>query len=200
MVRKNKIEASPHYNEIVDLLVAGYKPRYVSEYLLEEYDEKISHTTLNKYKKEKLNIKAAVKKKVIEKEKSKKTKSNVNTQKVIDNAIETEVDKTIRANESFEAAVDFKFNDIKKLDDVIDSAEKIQIDFDKCKTADKIDPYRELDLMIKFKKLGLDAIRLKHDLLDDDESDVNVNINNVMTLEESLERTRQKYQEAKNSG
>ena len=37
MARKSKIETSPHYNEIVELLVAGYSGRYVSDYLENEY-------------------------------------------------------------------------------------------------------------------------------------------------------------------
>ena len=51
MARKSKVETSSHYNEIVELLVAGYSPRYVSNYLDDEYNEKISHVALNNYKK-----------------------------------------------------------------------------------------------------------------------------------------------------
>ena len=51
MARRSKVETSPHFNEIVDLLVAGYSARYVSDYLSNEYNEKISHTALNNYKK-----------------------------------------------------------------------------------------------------------------------------------------------------
>ena len=66
MIRKSKVETSPHYNEIVDLLVAGYSPRYVSDYLSNEYDEKISHNSLNRYRKNNLNVKAAVKQKIMQ--------------------------------------------------------------------------------------------------------------------------------------
>ena len=76
MGRKGKIESSPHYNEIVDLLLVGQTPRYVSDYLLNEYNEKISHVALSKFKKNKLNVKAEAKKKIIEKEKKKILKSN----------------------------------------------------------------------------------------------------------------------------
>ena len=68
LAKKSKVETSQHFNEIVDLLVAGYNGRYVSDYLQNKYNEKITHTTLNKYKKDNLNVKAAVKQKIIEKE------------------------------------------------------------------------------------------------------------------------------------
>ena len=57
MPPKSKVELSPHYNEIVDLLLSGNSGRYVSDYLLNEYDEKISYVALNNYKKNKLNVK-----------------------------------------------------------------------------------------------------------------------------------------------
>ena len=85
MARKSKVETSSHYNEIVELLVAGYSARYVSNYLDDEYNEKISHVALNNYKKNNLNVKAAVKKKIIEKEKEKKQKS-------IDDAVDKKVE------------------------------------------------------------------------------------------------------------
>ena len=103
MVRKSKVEASPHYNEIVDLLVAGYSGRYVSDYLLTEYNEKISHASLNKYRKNNLNVKAAVKQKIIEKEKTKRReKSQKKSAKAAEKGIEQEAEKQFQAQESLD--------------------------------------------------------------------------------------------------
>lgn len=191
MARKSKIESSPHYNEIVDLLVAGYKPRYVSDYLLDEYGEKISHTTLNKYKNDNLNVKAAVRQKIIEDEKKKKKD---HAHKTAENAIEKEAEKEIKANESFEIAADYRFQDIKKLDKIITDSENVHIDLDHI-TVDpkKRDPYKELDLKIKLKKLGLDALKAKYDMIDEDELDVNIHDDRPMTSWDSIEKSRQKY-------
>lgn len=185
MARKSKVETSPHYNEIVDLLVAGYSPRYVSDYLKNEYNEKISYVTLHKYKKDNLNVKAAVRKKIIEQEKQK------------EKAQSKEADKQIQAKESFEIAADYRYRDIKKLDDLIGQAESINVDLDIHPGDEKYDPYKEQNLRIKMKKLGLEAIKLKYDLIDEDELEVNINNEKVIGLAESIEKSRQKYQEEK---
>lgn len=183
MARKSKVETSPHYNEIVDLLVAGYSPRYVSDYLENEYNEKISYVTLHKYKKENLNVKAAVRKKILEKEK--------------EEAQSKEADRQVQAKESFEIAADYRYRDIKKLDDLIGQAESINIDLDIYPGDEKYDPYKEQNLRIKMKKLGLEAIKLKYELIDEDDLEVNINDNRVIGLAESIEKSRQKYQQEK---
>ncbi|MBQ2654686.1 MAG: hypothetical protein IJF83_14120 [Methanobrevibacter sp.] len=192
-MKKNKVEKSPHYNEIIDLLVAGYSGRYVSSYLEDEYNEKISHAALNRYKKNKLNIKAAVKKKIIENEKEKQEKIKKSQETARANAIDREVEKEIQAQESIEIAADYRYRDVKKLDDLISEAESITVDLDISPNDEKYDPYKERSLKIKYKKLALDAMRLKYDLIDEDELTVNVEDENVVRLADSIEKSRQKY-------
>ena len=194
MARKSKIETSSHYNEIVDLLVAGYSGRYVSDYLDNKYNEKISHVSLNKYKKEKLNVKAAVKQKIIEKEKEKAKKEyqkkvNESSKK----SIEKEADKEIQAQESFEIATDYRFKDIQKLDDLISQAESVKVDLAIHPGDEKYDPYKEQGLRIKMKKLGLEAMKLKYELIDEEELNVNIQDDRIIGLAESIEKSRQKY-------
>ena len=50
MARKNLIESSDHYNEIVARLSKGDSGAKVSEWLENQYNEKISPRTLNRYK------------------------------------------------------------------------------------------------------------------------------------------------------
>jgi hypothetical protein len=194
MARKSKVETSPHYNEIVDLLVAGYSPRYVSDYLKNEYNEKISYVTLHKYKKDNLNVKAAVRKKIIEQEKE---KSQARANEAAEEGINKEVQKEIQAQESFEIAADYRYKDIKKLDDLIGQAESINIDLDIYPGDEKYDPYKEQNLRIKMKKLGLEAIKLKYELIDEDDLEVNINDNRVIGLAESIEKSRQEYLQEK---
>ena len=191
MARKSKVETSPHYNEIVKLLVAGYSGRYVSDYLENEYNEKITHATLNKYKKNNLNVKAAVKKKILEKEKAKKKEK---AQEAAKESIENESDKELQAQETFEIAADYRFKDIQKLDDLISQAESITIDLDERPwDDDKYDPYKEQRNKLKLKELGLKAIKLKYELMDEEELNVNVQNENIIGLAESNEKSRQKY-------
>lgn len=199
MARKSKIETSPHFNEIVDLLVAGYSGRYVSNYLFEEYGEKISHTQLNKYKKDNLNVKAAVKKKVIEKEKTKKQKEKKEkTKKKLEHptqkAIEKQSDKQLKVNESFEAAVDIKYKSVKNIRGIISQSEKYKIDLTDLKKVpyDKKDYYKELELILKIKKLELEAIQILDAMLDDDNFGETLT-DGIIGLAESIEKSRQKY-------
>lgn len=50
MARKNKVESSPHYNEIVKRLSCGESGRSVSRWLEDTYNEKISFAALNRYR------------------------------------------------------------------------------------------------------------------------------------------------------
>lgn len=199
MARGSKIESSPHYNEIVDMLVAGYSGRRVSDYLLNEYGEKISHASLNRYKKDNLNVKAAVRQKIIEKEKKKKEEKK---KKATQPVIEKEVEKEIKANESFELATDYRFQDIKKLDNIIEDACNVKVDLDNLPAEgdDKYDPYKEEDIKIRYNKLGLDAVKIKYAILDEDEVDVNHHVDYVEGLRDAFDITKESWieQEEKN--
>lgn len=49
LTRKNKVESSPHFNEIVKRLSEGESSRKLSAYLKNQYNEDISHAALNRY-------------------------------------------------------------------------------------------------------------------------------------------------------
>lgn len=170
MAPKSKVEKSEHFNEIVDLLLSGFSGRYVSDYLLNEYDEKISHVAINKYKKNNLNVNAEVKKKLIKEEKKKLQKKKKSDTKQA-------VSKELIKDESISAAANIKYKDVKILDDLITDAKNIKLNLDGFIT-DEVphDPYKEEKLKMDYKKLGLQAIKVKHDILKDDNTlDVNIN-------------------------
>ena len=58
---------------------------------------------------------------------------------------------------------------------------------------DKYDPYKEQRNKLKLKELGLKAIKLKYELMDEEELNVNVQNENIIGLAESIEKSRQKY-------
>lgn len=169
MARKSKVENSEHFNEIVDLLLSGFSGRHVSDYLLNEYDEKISHAAITRYKNNHLNVNAEVKKKLIHEEKKKLQKKKKATAK--------EVSKELIKDESISAAANIKYKDVKILDELISDAKNIKLNLDGFDT-DEVphDPYKEEKLKMDYKKLGLQAIKVKHDILKDDNTlDVNIN-------------------------
>lgn len=91
MAPKSKVERSEHFNEIVDLLLAGESNRSVANYLENEYGESISHATIARYRKNNLNVTEAVNNEM----EKKKLKAKVNE----------EVEKKEKAQSAFENAV-----------------------------------------------------------------------------------------------
>ena len=84
LVRKSKVEKSPHFEEIVTRLSVGESARSVSKWLKNEYNETISHAALARYNKNcismegkveaELNRRAEEKKKKLQLEKEKAQK------------------------------------------------------------------------------------------------------------------------------
>ncbi len=186
MPPKSKVELSPNYNEIVDLLLSGHSGRYVSDYLLNQYGEKISYRALNTYKKNKLNVKSAAKKKIIEKEKKKildkKVKSNENFKK--------EITREAQAEISVEAASTHIIKNYERADELIESAVRIDIEkaLEDYKNSPDFDEGKYVDLILKYKKLGLDSMKYQTDLLED--NTLNVNVTNEEELFDEAEIMR----------
>lgn len=56
MPRRPKVEKSPHYNEIIELLLDGKSSREVSAYLKNEYNEVIGHNAINNYRRNNMKL------------------------------------------------------------------------------------------------------------------------------------------------
>lgn len=173
MPPKSKVELSPHYNEIVDLLLSGNSGRYVSDYLLNEYDEKISYVALNNYKKNKLNVKSAAKKKLIEKEKKKIINEKVKTNEKFKESITREAEAEI----SLEAATQPVIKNYERSDKFLELTEDIDLvkEINDYKKSPDFDEAKFLDLLIKVFKLRLDNMKFQSDLFEENTLDVNVN-------------------------
>jgi len=180
MPPRSKIESSPHFNEIVDLLLAGQTTRFVSDYLLNEYGEKISHVSLSKYKKNKLNIKAAAKKKLFEKEKQKLIKENA----------KKAATKEAKAELSMEAATSYLTRNYERVEEFIEATSDINIiqALEDYKKSPDFDEGKYLDLKIKVQKLRLEHMKYETDLLED--NTLNVNVSNEEELFDEAEIMR----------
>lgn len=178
MVRKSKVESSPHFKEIVDLLLSGFSGRYVSDYLDTHYDESISHVSLNNYKKNNLNVKAGVRKKLMERENEKKRKQKQQVDKVTTEIAEQEIAK----QESYNNVVDLNVKNFDKIQDLVEISDKIDLlgALQDYRYSNDFDSEKYVELIIKIKKLGLDANKQIMDMFDDNE--FNVNINNLDNL------------------
>ena len=161
MPPKSKVELSPHFNEIVDLLLSGHSTRFVSNYLENEYNEKISYVALSKYKKNKLNVKAEAKKKILEKEKEKLIKKNV----------KKAATKEAKAELSIEAATSYLTRNYERV--ATEDIDLLQALEDYKKSPD-FDEGKYLSLKIQVQKLRLDHMKFETDLLEDNTLQVNV--------------------------
>lgn len=82
-----KVESSQHFNEIVRLLSSGKGGTYVSNYLLENYGEEISHTTLNIYKKDNIDVDGKVRQEL---------------ENILEQSVQEETDKKVESLETAE--------------------------------------------------------------------------------------------------
>lgn len=183
MVRKSKIEASPHFNEIVDLLLSGFSGRYVSDYLDDHYDESISHVSLNKYKKNNLNVKAGVRKKIMERKKQKKQEQSAKLTKSQRDKVTNEIaEQEINKQETYNNVVDFNVKNFDKIQNLVELSDRIDLlgALQDYKYSNDFDSEKYVELIIKIKKIGLDANKQIMGMFDDNE--FNVNINNIDNL------------------
>lgn len=157
MPPKSKVEQSPHFNEIVDLLLEGWSSRKVSSYLKEQYDEDIGYNAVNTYRKNHLNVDAAVNNEM-EKEKLKL-------------AVEKETARKTKAQKHFEKAVQKGVSTRKLLQVIISDGPEL---WEQLLNDDTI----SLDVKVK---LVLQASKQEQDWVKNDESNVEVNINNSLS-------------------
>ena len=203
MARKNLIETSDHFNEIVERLSRNETGRDVSEWLKNTYDEDISPRTLNRYKSTKINMEARVeaelnkraqkKKEAEEKRRLEKEEREKEKSKKLDDATKEVVQTTTDIKESSEESIKTVAETIA---DNMQGVARVAMQFpakfeETCKEAK--DP--ESNVTSKdVARLALDANKLYNEYFKDTGTDVEVNVdNNIMSLSDSIEESRQKY-------
>lgn len=182
MARKSKVELSPHYNEIVDLLLDGYTGRSVSAYLDNQYGEKISHVSITKFKNNKLNIEEAIKTHEILQRKQNGEDTSVEKNSV-DNSDKTPgeiAEEKINAVAENNATVQAKF--INKINSGIDTLNMIREGIAHAYESDLLINYfdddsipddKKVNTLINLSKMDLDWMK-NNDIVNE------VNVNNTL--------------------
>ena len=190
LVRKNKVEKSDHFEEIVARLSGGESARSVSKWLKDEYNEDISHAALARYNKNcicmedkveaELNRRAEERKKKLEEEKE---------QARIEDKIQREADIIESVEENIKSVSETIADNMQGVAKV--AAQFNEIFAQACKDAEDDDSsVTSKDVA----RLALDANKLYNDYFKDTGPDVEVNVNNeVIGLSDSIEASRQKY-------
>lgn len=159
MPPKSAVERSKHRNEIDDLLLEGKSPRFVSAYLKNQYNEHISHTAINNYRKNKLNVPKEV---AIEYKKRK--------------AAEEKQAKISKKKK--EKAVNKTLSDLEKLDYIIEDSYKTELNIEKLETDPEVDKVAVEKLKLQKRKQAIEAINTKNNILKNDDTNIEVNIHN----------------------
>ena len=173
-------EKSEHRDLIDDLLLEGKSPRFVSDYLKNEFNEHISHTAINNYRKNKLNIPKEV---AIEYKKKK----------------EAEKKQEIKSKKKKNKAVKKTLSDLEKLDEIIEDSFNTQLDIERLVNDPNCDQVKVEGLKLKKRQQGISAVNAKTNILKQDDTTVNVNINDVkVNLLEKVKKKRRELNDLSN--
>lgn len=174
---RSKVEKSEHFHEIMDMIKKGFGGTHISDFLLSEYDETISHTAINNFIK-KLKSKTA-------QEYYKKNKEPLtSSQKERKKRIVDKKEKEKEIAESTDDVVKKGVNDLVAMDNIILEADGLKIELDKIKPEKHTDyivttPLDIINSIIKYKQLAIQAVNAKAKILKDSDSedkDIRINI------------------------
>lgn len=190
LARKNKVEESPHFNEIVKRLSEGESGRKVSAWLENTYNEKISFAALNRYKSKNIRMEDRVEAELNKraKKKKKKPKKNKKVQAQTEKEVQRQADEKETAEETINSVAEtIAIN----MEGVASVAAQFPERFEEaCKDAQ--DPNSNVTSK-DVARLSLDANKLYNEYFKQDEP-VEVNINNgLIGLAESIEKSKKEF-------
>ncbi len=174
MPPKSKVEKSAHFNEILDMIEKSISPRHISDYLKNEYNESISHTAVNNFVKK---IKSKTASEYYKQQKAKEKKKKAKVDEV--------VDKEVANKEAIDEAIKKGVSEINALDNIIDLADKIDLDPSKVRVEYGpqggviVSEFDVLKAHALVANLVIKATKVRSDILKDNPEppDINVNIN-----------------------
>lgn len=160
MPPRGKVESSEHYAEIHELLLKGKSPRWISNYLKNEYDEIIGYSAIYNYQKKNINIEEQTIEEVNRRATEKAVKEKADTQEQI-----------------FETTNYVISQGAENLEGILDVAKNFPRDYKEVRTAisdpdSKVSEKDVAELSYKANKLYLDFIKKQ-------DTNVEVNVNNV---------------------
>ena len=163
--RKNAVELSGHQEEIEDLLSdENNSTRFISEYLLEEYGLKISYVALANHKKTRMNV---IRDAAIDYSKKKSEKAKI-------------IAEGKRCRTKHEEKVKKVSSDLEKLDEIIEDSFNTQIDLERLVGDPDCDQVKVEGLKLKKRQQGISAVNAKTNILKQDDTNVEVNIDNKL--------------------
>lgn len=181
MIKKSKVELSPHFNEIYAKLCEGVSARKISEWLKNEYNENISYVTISRYKKNNINLAEQVEERINEKLATKKESEKpikikdhtAEKQSIEKEAIEKESEKQIQIQKQNHTVTTIMADNMLG---VMGVAEQLPKNYKKM-----VNEAKDPDSRTSFKdvtKLALEANKIVNDYFNKQDTELNVNVNN----------------------
>ena len=171
------VELSPHYLEILKLMLNNKSSRYISKYLLDNYNEKISHVTLSKFKKNNVDIADLIQQIEAQQGIIKEGKIDVITDGKYDEEIIEVVNDKIRTNKEAQKLIINEINEGIDVLNLVRNGLSISEDadvFNKFFTSDDVTLKDKMDMTIKLAKLEMDWQK-------SNDTNININNNNMIT-------------------
>ena len=197
MPPRSAVERSEHRDEIDDLLLEGKSPRFVSAWLENTYNEKISVRTLNRYKRNinmpkrvEAELNKRAKKKPKKKPKSKKPNKKVEAQ--IEKGVQHQADKKEAAEENIQSVA-------KTIADNMQGVAKVAAELPKMFERTKSQAADPEVANVTFKdaaNIAIQANRLYAEYFKQEENNVEININaGFGELADAIRKSREKFQD-----
>lgn len=199
MARKNLIESSDHFNEIVKRLSEGETGASVSEWLEKSFNEKISTRTLNRYKSKNIKMEDRVEAELNKRAKRKKNKSS--KKKEAPNVIhqtENEVQRQADVKEDAEETINIVAETIAtNMEGVAKVAAQFPERFEQaCHDAE--DPQSNVTSK-DVARIALDANKLYNEYFKQDSTNIEVNVNDVkVNLLDKVKKKRRELNDLSN--
>lgn len=202
LTRKNKVEASPHFNEIVKRLSEGESSRSVSAWLENTFNEKISHAALNRYKSRnikmedrveaELNKRAEKKKKRKAQKKKKPTKKSKNAEAQIEKEVQKQADKIEQSENDIQTVAETIATNMQGVAKV---AAQLPEMFEKTKRQASNPDIPQ----VTFKdvtSLSIQANKIYADYFKHEEDNIEININEGFgDLADAIKKSREKFKD-----
>ena len=181
MIKRSKVELSPHFNEIYTKLCEGVSARKISEWLKNEYNENISYVTISRYKNNNINLTEQVEERINEKLATKKELGK--PVKIKDHTAEKEAieKETIEKESEKQVQIQKQNHTVTKImaDNmlgVMGVAEQLPRNYKRM-----VDEAKDPNSRTSFKdvtKLTLEANKIVNDYFNKQNTELNVNVNN----------------------
>lgn len=183
MGRQSKVESSPHFKEIVDLMVIGKSGRSISQYLKEKYDEDIGFNAINVYRRNHIHMEDRVEaelNKRAEKKKKKAQKKKKQPPKNMDDSIKDTVQEQVNEQADIKESVDDTISSVTQtiadnMEGVAKVAAELPLIFERVKKdAENQESKTEWKDVAN---LSIQANKIYNDYFKHEENNIEININ-----------------------